>query len=237
MSTRVEAKALTTYDKLVKVLFEALRKELQTGISHIEMGKKLGVSDATVSRWKNKDIKGLKLLDALKLAACLNIDMEDLHQALTADEAKIFAILSEVHKSNPASPVTYIEEIEQIMDSEGIWHSGKSLYTSHPFSIDWLSKKIINYSEAFIFTATTDAMAPTINKGEAALINPSDKNIRPREIYCISLYGELILARLAHKQSQLLISFDSPEEPDQQLTLPSEHLQIKGRIIWVNKEF
>ena len=237
MSTRAELKAITTYDKIVKVLIDALRKELQTGISHIEMGRKLGVSGATISRWINKDIKGLRLLDALKLASYLNIDISELHHTLSADEAKLFAILNEVNKSNPASPVTYLEEVEQVMSTDGVWHSGKSLYTEHPFSIDWLSKKIKKYTESFIFTATTDAMSPTIKKGEAALVNPSEKNIRPRDIYCISLYGELVFARLAHKQNQLLISFDSPDEPEQTITLPSDNMQIKGRIIWINKEF
>lgn len=237
MATRAELRALTTYDKIVKVFMNALRKELQSGINHIEMGSRLGVSGATISRWINKDIKGLRLYDALKLIACLNVDLKDIQEALSADEAKLFAILSEVNKSTPASPVTYLEKIEQIMDSNGEWHSGTTLYTDHPFSIEWLSKRMENYGDAFLFTATTDAMAPTIDKGETALVNPAETNIRPREIYCISLYGELLFARLSHKQNQVVVSFDSANEPEQYINLPSDNMQIKGRIIWVNKEF
>lgn len=230
-------KAISTYNKVLDLLLKALRKEIQSGTTYNQMGSKLGVSGVTVGRWLTQERTNIRLLDAIRLAIALDTNLEELQESLSTEDAKLLVMLNELAKAKVVSPVTYLQRIEQHMDGEGMWHSDTTLYTEHPFSVEWLSAKIKNYNDAFLFTATTDAMAPTIAKGETALVNPADTNIRPREIYCISLYGELLFARLSHRQNQIVISYDSAHESEQCISLPSDHMQIKGRVIWVNKEF
>lgn len=83
-------------------IIKARRKELE--FTTKEVGKKVGVSDATVSRWENGEIESMRLTLAWKLAQTLRISLLDLipEAAETTDHNRVkIPILDHIIYSEP----------------------------------------------------------------------------------------------------------------------------------------
>ena len=84
-----------------------------------------------------------------------------------------------------------------------------------------------------LVTGIGDSMFPTLNWGDAILIDTSDRQLARQDgIYWINLFGAAGIKRLRTVgKGRILVKSDNPAVDDQEVN--AEDLLIEGRAIWV----
>ncbi|SHJ72655.1 LexA family transcriptional regulator (plasmid) [Halodesulfovibrio aestuarii] len=235
MSLIKQAKSVTTYNKILTYLIDAMNLQITKGISKAEIARRLGVSGATITRWLNGERSNLRLIDAIRMANFLDLTDKELMQQLSINELKILAIVSQLKESSGQDQTTYLEQIKQYTDEHGKWKDAVKLYTTHPFSIKWLESISPTHSNCFVLTVKDNLMSPTINKGDDVLVNPDHADVKPGEIFCISIKGEKILARLFPKKENIVAMFDSETADELTSSASNPDFKIVGHVSWMNR--
>lgn len=111
---------------------------------------------------------------------------------------------------------------------------------------DWVEAQPVNFDLAFIqaitrapvhrlklVTGIGDSMYPTLNWGDAIMIDTTDKHLARQDgIYWINLYGAAGLKRLRTiAPGRVMVKSDNPAVDDQEVD--AADLRIEGRAIWV----
>ncbi len=111
---------------------------------------------------------------------------------------------------------------------------------------EWVESEPVNFDLAFLrlvtrtpsdrlklVTGIGDSMYPTLNWGDAILIDTTDRSLARQDgIYWINLYGAAGIKRLRTvAKGRVLVVSDNPGVADQEVS--AVDLRIEGRAVWV----
>ena len=111
---------------------------------------------------------------------------------------------------------------------------------------DWVEAEPVAFDRGFLQSITRapshrlklvtgigDSMYPTLNWGDAIMIDTTDKHLARQDgIYWINLYGAAGIKRLRTVgEGRVLVKSDNPTVDDQEVD--AADLRIEGRAIWV----
>jgi phage repressor protein C with HTH and peptisase S24 domain len=104
------------------------------------------------------------------------------------------------------------------------------------FRAESLRRKRLRADKLAVIYGKGDSMQPTINDGDAILIDTSDKTPRDGKLYVITYDGELLAKRLMELDGAWYAVSDNETDPKWRKPRkldPSKGIEIAGRIRWV----
>lgn len=100
---------------------------------------------------------------------------------------------------------------------------------------DWLRSAGCDPGQVICDIAASDAMAPTIRKGDAILVDTSAQPMRSGAIYQLRLGGDRVVARVQcrHDGTLMLLSDNNLYQPELVDRTTAGTLTVIGRVVWV----
>lgn len=125
-----------------------------------------------------------------------------------------------------------VPRIDLVATPEGLQHQHRRLpYMA--FTKAWLQHKKVNSPELLrCFTATDDAMAPYVVKGDLVLLDLSQTAIQDGEVYAVQHLGQIRLRRLNQGVGGLILHVDNPIYPQEQISAEQAQGLVLGRCLW-----
>lgn len=200
----------------------------QAGMNQAELGRKIGVTRATISAWEYGKIKNLRNdhLDALSRATGFDATFfisQDAQKHLYGDSqgeqrqgrARPYVTLNRIAER---AREDWIEVFEDAEDTETFPRKWLGLSGKDEPALAWL-------------TMPGEAMAPRIPHDSTLVIDKSDTLPREGCIYALDDGAALRVAYLRRlPENTLQLRFNHPEYPDEQRA--GATTRILGRVIW-----
>lgn len=87
-------------------------------------------------------------------------------------------------------------------------------------------------ADAAILSAQGDSMAPTIQPGDALLVDRRQTHISTRSaIFVLRVHGLLMVKRVARHGAALIITSDNPDHP----RVEADQVDIIGKVVWLSR--
>ncbi|WP_230280238.1 S24 family peptidase [Croceicoccus sp. Ery15] len=211
-----------------RALYEALMQIKPVGLAETEWATQAGVNRGFFTNLKASDISPRS--DTLrKLLRHIGRNEADLYTLPQKDMAE----------ASPTPPVP--DDIVQIQKLDLSLSMGPGTLIdeyveAEPVSFDLAFIQAITRSPSNrlkLVTGIGESMYPTLNWGDAILIDTTDKQLAKQDgIYWIDLYGAAGIKRLRTVgPGRVDVISDNPAVPNQ--TVDASDLRIEGRAIWV----
>ncbi|MFC4255410.1 helix-turn-helix transcriptional regulator [Croceibacterium xixiisoli] len=208
------------------------RLRLDRGWSRPQLGKRMGTSGQQIERLE-KGQRTLKQEWIDKAATALGVTPSDIITPLPAGYA--LSGQTEVLPADDPNEIVQIQRLDLSL-SMGPGTVIDDYVEAEPVSFDLAFIRRITRSPAHrlkLVTGIGDSMYPTLNWGDAILIDTTDRALAKQDgIYWIDLFGAAGLKRLRTiAAGRVLVISDNPTVGDQEVA--AEDLRIEGRAIWV----
>ncbi|WP_392565700.1 helix-turn-helix transcriptional regulator [Utexia brackfieldae] len=209
------------------------RKRLK--ISQTDIGKKVGVSKAAVSKWESgeNDPKDIDLL-----AKALNVNINWLRTgrgAMDIEGAAVIDISSNVEEwdltplHDDEVEVPYYKSIE-LAASHGITMDNDYNGYKLRFGKSFFRRKDVQKEHVVCFPASGNSMEPVIPNGAVVAVNTARKDIIDGDIYAICQDGLCRIKRLYRLPGDQvrIVSYNAEEHPAEIAKIPE--IEIIGRV-------
>lgn len=217
----METKQTQAWSLIIEEIKRIVAEKGRGGVTYV--GKLLGVTRGTVSRWLSKDLQG-KQVPYDKTVAIM--------QKLGLDPSEFFDLGD---KDSEYTKVPWLDAVASM--GGGSVETSRSVNAHMAFRTDWL-RSLGRLSGMVVVNASGDSMSPTIPDRAVVLINETDKTPENNAIFFVC-YGngdnsQIYLKRLRVKNGKvthLISDFDGHEEELQS----EEYFEIIGRALWYGR--
>jgi transcriptional regulator with XRE-family HTH domain len=218
----------------------------ERGLSQEDVGKALGVTRVSVSKWENGQTKDLKLANLVGFCKLFDIGIEEFLSGafpeikslqLTTDVTKVKVPANEVGAVNVAvfSTKKFIGEKElQLYQDTVIGNIG--------FSEQWVAenlKGITSIKNLWAITGIGDSMSPTYEDGDILIADMGVREVVHSGIYIFNIKNVHFIKRITIMlDGKLEISSDNKNIKTSNIYDDDKSLNILGRIryIWNGKK-
>jgi phage repressor protein C with HTH and peptisase S24 domain len=231
------------YGRMDTEWFKARKKELK--ISDTALGAALGVERSVANRVVNGGV-AFNARRAAEVAKLFNASRDEiLFRAGFSDEQPRDQAFGQGKLSGTAQPrpgpVLASGDVVQVQKLDLSLSMGPGTLID-----DWVESEPVSFDLAFLrlvtrspsdrlklVTGIGDSMYPTLNWGDAILIDTTDRALARQDgIYWINLYGAAGIKRLRTvSRGRVLVVSDNPGVDDQEVD--AGDLRIEGRAVWV----
>ncbi len=203
-----------SYGKQLKDAREARK------LNQDQAAEAIGVSRVTISDWEaERAFPTKKHWPAIKAALGVELKLAAAEEGPIYGPEDKYALIPRYSVQVPAGAATEIEHEEV---------DGTFAYRR-----DWLAKRGLVVSQLSVVEAKGDSMYPTINDGDAVLVNHADKKLRSNEVYCFRTEDGPRFKRLVRQiDGKIRVVSDNPDKskyPDEWLT-PDSEAQLIGHV-------
>ena len=195
--------------------------------------KKVGVSEAVVRKWKN-DISDPSREHVVAIADAYGVSLD----WLAAGRGPMFP-------SGDGSTAARADSVWEAFDlvpqyevmvsaGPGVVVEGERIDAQLAFRKDWLRRLGLQTRQLALVRADGDSMQPTINDGDALLIDTSKRHLTDGHIYVMRINDELRAKRLQRLvDGSVRISSDNTIYADEVINAADlDQLHILGRVVW-----
>lgn len=203
-----------SYGKQLKDAREALK------LNQDQAAEAIGVSRVSIADWEaERAFPTKKHWPAIKAALGVELVLTVAEDREPYNPEDKYALISRYAVQVPAGSATEIEHEEV---------NGTFAYRR-----DWLAKRGLIVSQLSVVEAKGDSMYPTINDGDAVLVNHADKKLRNNEVYCFRTEDGPRFKRLVRQlDGKVRVVSDNPDKtkyPDEWLS-PGSEAQLIGHV-------
>lgn len=161
---------------------------------------------------------------------------------------KLFDKYSDSEISNPSSFHQFLTELKKPYEpyiflpiinpsDESIFTdfgSFRELCEHHPVRRSWIYESKLNSELLKAVFPSDDAMAPTINQGEIAIID-GRTSVSGSGLYALSIQDKVLIRRLEHKLSGLNIITDNEHYSNETLSdEDAKNIEVLGRVVRID---
>ncbi|MBD3822560.1 MAG: helix-turn-helix domain-containing protein [Thiotrichales bacterium] len=112
--------------------------------------------------------------------------------------------------------------------------SDLNLYEFHPVRRNWVAENKLDPKQLKALFPSDDAMAPTINQGEIAIID-GRTSVSGSGLYALSIQDKVLIRRLEHKLSGLNIITDNEHYSNEILSdEDAKKIKVLGRVVRID---
>lgn len=193
-----------------------------------DFADKVDSSPSTISQYKNGKPMGGKLARKIEYSLGLADGWMDSLQGMTSGDTKEPGEISEYHIVPQYSALASL--------GDGAINSHVEVRGGLAFRREWLSRMGILHAKTAVIYGKGESMSPTIEDGDAMLINMDDVIPKGDRIYLVMLDGELRAKRLLFEVTHWVIRSDNMDKtrfPDIRISKETmREVQIGGRVLW-----
>ena len=207
--------------------------------SQAELARISGVDEATISALIQRD--SARSNYAPTLASALGIS---LHWLLTGEGDRDVSSVAVAETSAGYSLATQVEsKYVMVRFLDATVSAGPGSLNEHEevqgyiaFRREWLRRKGLVATNLVVVEVEGDSMSPSLEEGDAVLIDVTDREIRDGRIYAFRSHGEVRIKRFQRAANgTIVIASDnkSPRYRDEVLS-PEQlaTLDVIGRVVW-----
>lgn len=171
-----------------------------------------------------------------RIAQALGMDYEEL-LALGRRILKIPSVPGDITCSG--ADFTYIPKVKaRLAAGGGSFETSDDIVGFYAFRTDFL-RTYGQPKDMVLFDVSGDSMEPAIQHGDTVLVDQSQKDVIPGNIYGVGIDEEIVVKRIEKTPGAIVLVSENREKYPPLTVVINDHSNVRviGRVIWLGRKF